>query len=83
MLVMNFFIHAVNLVTEYLKLHLGYVLRLNSWKEDLLLFTYLITLCKDVTFPLFTEFKTNKYLELFICKSNSELKCGLTNKFMI
>ena len=24
-------------------------------------FTYLITLCKDVTFPLITKFKTNKY----------------------
>ena len=45
-----------------LKKHLANVLRWNSWKEDLLLFTYLITLCKDVTFLLITKFKTNKYL---------------------
>ena len=32
-----------------------------SWKEYLLLFIYLITLGKDVTFPLITKLKTNKY----------------------
>ena len=49
---------------RFLKLHLAYVLRWNSWREDLLLLTYLITLpvCKDVTFPLITKFKINKYL---------------------
>ena len=40
----------------------------NSWKEDLLLFTYLITLCKDVTFPLITKYKTNKNLSYLSVK---------------
>ena len=35
---------------------------LKSWKEYLLLFTYLSTLGKDVTFPLITKFKTNRPL---------------------
>ena len=35
---------------------------LKSWKKYILLFTYLITLGKDVTFPLITKFKTNKNL---------------------
>ena len=35
---------------------------LKSWREYLLLFTYLITLGKDVTFPLITKFQSNKYL---------------------
>ena len=35
---------------------------LKSWKEYLLLFTYIITLGKYVTFPLITKFKTNKHL---------------------
>ena len=53
---------------------------LKSWKEYLLLLTYLITLGKDVTFPLITKFKTNTQVsELSICKSNTELKCGLTD----
>ena len=60
-----------------LKLHLAYVFRWNSWKEDLLLFTYLITLTKDVTFPLITKFKNKQVSELFICKSNTELKLHL------
>ena len=43
-------------------------------------FHILITLGKDVTFPLITKFKTNRLAsELFICKSNTELKCGLTD----
>ena len=37
---------------------------LKSWKETLLLSTYLITLGKDVTFPLITKFKTNRSLSL-------------------
>ena len=32
---------------------------LKSWKEYLLLFTYFITLGKDVKFPQITKFKTN------------------------
>ena len=35
---------------------------LKLWKEYLLLFTYLITLGKDVTFTLIAIFKTNRYL---------------------
>ena len=45
-----------------IKVALGVCFALKSWKEYLLLFTYLITSCKDVTFPLITKFKTNKYL---------------------
>ena len=44
------------------KVALGKCFALKSWKEYLLLFTYLITLGKDATFPLLTKFKTNKYL---------------------
>ena len=36
---------------------LGVCFVLTSWKEYLFLFTYLITLGKDVTFPLITKFK--------------------------
>ena len=43
--------HYTRIFNSLLKLHLTYVLCWNSWKEDLLLFTCLITLCKDVTFP--------------------------------
>ena len=39
----------------YLKVALGICFALKSWKEYLLLFTYLITLGKDVTFPQITE----------------------------
>ena len=44
------------------KAALGVCIVLKSWKEYLLLFTYFITLGKDVTLPLITKFKTNKYL---------------------
>ena len=44
-----------------IKVALGVCFALKSWKEYLLLFTYLITLGKDVTFPLITKFKTNMY----------------------
>ena len=33
---------------------------LKSSRELLLLFTYLISLCKDITFPLITKFKSKK-----------------------
>ena len=46
---------------------LGVCFALKSWKEYLLLFTYLITLGKDVTLPLITKFKTNRPLSnLFV-----------------
>ena len=56
------------------KLALGVCFALKSWIEYLLLFTYLITLGKDVTFPLITEVS-----ELSICILNTELKCGLND----
>ena len=59
------------------KVALGVCFALKSWKEYLLLFTYLITLGKDVNFPLIT--KNKQASELFISKSNTELKCGLTD----
>ena len=40
------------------KVALGVCFALKSWKEYLLLFTYLITLGKDVTLSLITKFKT-------------------------
>ena len=43
---------------NFLKGAHGVCFALKSWKEPLLLFTYLITLGKDVTFPLITNFKT-------------------------
>ena len=50
-----------------LKLHLAYVFALKSWKEYLLLFTYFITLGKDVTLLLITKFKTKRPLSnLFV-----------------
>ena len=53
---------------NFLKLHLAYVFfALKSWKDYLLLFTYLITLGKDVTLPLITKFKANRPLSnLFV-----------------
>ena len=42
-----------------IKVALGVCFVLNSWKEYLLLFTYLMTLGKVVTFPLITTFKKN------------------------
>ena len=50
-----------------LKVALGVCFALKSWKEYLLLFTYLITLGKDVTLSLITKFKTNRPLSnLFV-----------------
>ena len=52
---------------SFLKVALGVCFALKSWKEYLLLFTYLITLGKDVTFPLITKFKTDRPLSyLFV-----------------
>ena len=49
------------------KVALGVCFALKSWKEYLLLFTYLITVGKDVTLPLITKFKTNRPLSnLFV-----------------
>ena len=45
-----------------LKVALGVCFTLNSWKEYILLLTYLITSGKDVIFLLISKFKTNKYL---------------------
>ena len=45
-----------------IKVALGVCFALKSWKKYLLLFTYLIASSKDVTFPLITKFKTNRYL---------------------
>ena len=52
-----------------------FVLKLS--KVFLLLFKHLISLCKDITFTLITKFKSTKVSELFICKLNKKLKCGL------
>ena len=55
--------HIIAATSGYLiKVALGVCFALKLWKEYLLLFTNLITLGKDVTFPLITKFKTNKYL---------------------
>ena len=51
----------------FVKVALGVCFALKSWKEYLLLFTYLITLGKDVTLLLITKFKTNRPLSnLFV-----------------
>ena len=50
-----------------IKVALGVCFALKSWKEYLLLLTYLITLGKDITLPLITKFKTNRPLSnLFV-----------------
>ena len=54
-------IFQTNIPTN-IKVALGVFFALKSWKEYLLLFTYLIALGKDVTLPLITKFKTNKCL---------------------
>ena len=62
------------------KVALGIFFALIHGKSNLLpLFTYLITLGKDVTFLLITKFKHCQVSELSICKSNTELKYGLTD----
>ena len=51
-----------NFHKSLLKVALVVCFALKSWTEYLLLFTYLITLGKDVTLPLITKFKTNRPL---------------------
>ena len=52
---------------KLIKVALGVCFALKSWKEYLLLFTFLITLGNDVTLPLITKFKTNRPLSnLFV-----------------
>ena len=52
---------------KIIKVALGVCFALKSWKEYLLLITYLITLGKNVTLPLITKFKTNRPLSnLFV-----------------
>ena len=47
--------HSYTCNAEYIiKVALGVCFVLKSWKEYLLIFTYLITLGKDVTFQLIT-----------------------------
>ena len=54
-------------ILKHVKVALGVCFALKSWKEYLLLFIYLITLGKDVTFLLITKFKTNRPLSyLFV-----------------
>ena len=56
-----------NLGEVFLKVALGVCFALKSWKKYLLLFTFLITLGKDVTLLLITKFKTNRPLSnLFV-----------------
>ena len=50
------------LLNNTFKVALNVCFALKSWKEYLLLFIYLFTLGKDVTFPLIIKFKTDKYL---------------------
>ena len=60
-----------------LKAPTTYVLSWNCWKNFYqYFFTRLITLCKDITFPLITKFKTNGF------KLSTELKCGLIDYFI-
>ena len=66
---------------DYLKVALGECFALKWWTEYLLLFTYLITSGKDVTFPLITKFKTNRSLSyLFsnriLTSANSIILCS-------
>ena len=57
----------ISTVILLIKVALGVCFALKSWKEYLLLFTYLITLGKDVALPLITKFKTNRPLSyLFV-----------------
>ena len=46
----------------FVKVAFGVCFALKSWKEYLLLFTYLITLGKTVNFLIITKFKTNRPL---------------------
>ena len=62
------------------KVVLGVRFALKSWKEYLLLFTYIITLGKYVTFPLITKFKTNKHLSyLYVNRIPNEIAASCTD----
>ena len=65
----------------YVKVALGVCFAVKSSKELIILFTYSIFLCKDITFPLITKFKSNRSLSSLSVNriSNTELKCGLTD----
>ena len=54
------FAEILLLPRKTLKVALGVCFAMKSWKEYLLLFKYLITLDKDVTFQLITKYKTNR-----------------------
>ena len=55
------------LAVKHLKVALGVCFALKSWKEYLLLFTYLITLGKDVNLPLIRKFKrSNPLSKIFV-----------------
>ena len=60
------------------KVALGVCFAMKSWKKYLLLFTYLITLRKDVTFPLITKFK-KQFLSYLFLNRIPNLKCGLSD----
>ena len=55
-----FYDFFLNFCAILLKVALGVCFALKSWKEYLLLFTYLITLGKAVTLLLITKVKTNR-----------------------
>ena len=56
-----------NYVFDLIKIARGACFALKSWKEYLLLFTYLITLGKAVALLLITKIKTNRPLSnLFV-----------------
>ena len=48
-----------NIYPIKIALGVGLCFALKSSRELLLLFTYLISLCKDITFPVITKFKSN------------------------
>ena len=67
---------------EFIKVELfkaicGVFLMLNSLKELFIFYGYLLTLYKDMTFPLITQFNSKRVLKLFTHKSNSDLNFGL------
>ena len=66
---------------DYNKVALDICFALKWWKEYLLLFTYLITLGKDVTFLLITKFKTNRspsylFVNQIPISANSMILCS-------
>ena len=48
-----------------------------AFQKNVLIFTYLMSLCIDTPFPFITKFKIKQVSGLFICKSNTELNCVL------